>query len=280
MKGERRVLIVEDSMAQIGHLFEVVRIAGFDPRAVVSLGEAKAALGERGYDILLTDIHLTVSRDQDSFEGLELLSFVRSEYPEVLCLAMSSDPKVETYREAVRRGALHFFRKPILGGDEFRIGVESAKSRQGLLQSVHKGGDRRRDALLTRFPDGLVIDEHTRTVARKVASSRKLPLTLLGETGTGKEEIAKLVHRYRVELDGGVPFVPVNCANLTGDLSASLLFGHRKGAYTGADETTNGFIGEANGGILFLDEIHALSPACQQRLLIPIPETRSAQVVQ
>jgi DNA-binding NtrC family response regulator len=100
-----------------------------------------------------------------------------------------------------------------------------------------------------------------------VALSRRLPLTLYGETGTGKEEIAKLVHRYRVELDGGVPFVPVNCANLTGDLAASLLFGHRKGAFTGADETTSGFIGEANGGILFLDEIHALPPTCQQRLL-------------
>jgi DNA-binding NtrC family response regulator len=70
-----------------------------------------------------------------------------------------------------------------------------------------------------------------------------------------------------VELDGNIPFVAANCANLNGDLAASLLFGHRKGAFTGADQTTTGFIGEANGGILFLDEIHALHPACQQRLL-------------
>jgi DNA-binding NtrC family response regulator len=267
MRHGARVLIVEDSMAQIGHMLDVARVAGFEPRAVVSQAEAKEALRDRSYDVLLTDIHLTASRDQDSFEGLELLSFVRAEHPEVFCLAMSSDPKIETYREAVKRGALHFFRKPILGGDEFRIGVESARSRRGLLTAARRSSDSRNEALISRFPDGLVIDDHIRTVARKVALSRRLPLTLYGETGTGKEEIAKLVHRYRVELDGGVPFVPVNCANLTGDLAASLLFGHRKGAFTGADETTSGFIGEANGGILFLDEIHALPPTCQQRLL-------------
>jgi DNA-binding NtrC family response regulator len=268
MKLGVRVLIVEDSMAQLGHLLEVVRTAGFEPRAVVSLAEAKEALRDRGYDVLLTDIHLTSSRDQDSFEGMELLSFMRTEHPDVLCLAMSSDPKIETYREAARRGAVHFFRKPILGGDEFRIGVESARSRRGLLAAARRTlGGPFSEGLAGRFPDGLVIDEHTRTVSRKVALSRRLPLTLYGETGTGKEEIARLVHRYRVELDGNIPFVAVNCANLNGDLAASLLFGHRKGAFTGADQTTTGFIGEANGGILFLDEIHALHPACQQRLL-------------
>ena len=87
------------------------------------------------------------------------------------------------------------------------------------------------------------------------------------EKGTGKKEVAKIVHRMRSEAQGVTPFVAINCANLTGDTAVSMLFGHRKGAFTGADETTVGYVGEADGGILFLDEVHAISADCQKRLL-------------
>jgi len=267
MKRNTRVLIVEDSLAQVGHILTIVREAGFEPRAVISFTEAKDALASASFDILMTDIHLTASLDQDSFEGLNLLDFAAENHPEMLCLAMSSDPKIETYRRALKRGALHFFRKPLLSGDEFSIGVESARSRRVLSK---RGDVLRQDAYdksQAHVADGLVIDARTREIAQKVALSRQIPLVITGETGTGKEEIAKLVHRRRVEIDGALPFVAVNCANLTSDLAASLLFGHRKGAFTGASETTNGFVGEANGGILFLDEIHALPMQIQQRLL-------------
>jgi len=262
VKAALKILVVEDSLPQMAAILETVRMAGCEPSGVTSLREAQDALASASFGALLTDIHLTSTMEQDSYEGLELLAYVRKNHPEMLCLAMSSDPKLETYRKALARGALHFFRKPIFSGDELAIGLEAARARR-VLERVSAPASK----LHGIAPDGLVIDEATRSIAQKVALSRQIPVVISGETGTGKEEIAKLIHRRRVELEGALPFVAVNCANLTGDLASSMLFGHRKGAFTGATETTPGYVGEADGGLLFLDEIHALPLSCQQRLL-------------
>jgi DNA-binding NtrC family response regulator len=269
MKKNKRILVVEDSKQQLGQILDTIKMAGYEPMAVTSIAEAKAAFTSTVYPILLTDMHLTSSLKQDTFEGLELLSFVKTNHPEVLPLMMSSDPKLETYQKAQALGALHFFRKPILSADEFSIGLASAKLKLFYERSSRSGMPPTAlpNELLEFAPDGVLIDAQTRLLASKVAASRTIPIVIHGETGTGKEEIAKLIHRNRVANEGSLPFVCVNCANLSGDLSASVLFGHKKGAFTGATETTNGFIGEADGGILFLDEIHALSASCQQRLL-------------
>ena len=112
-----------------------------------------------------------------------------------------------------------------------------------------------------------MVSDAIRETVRKIAAHGRVPVVIYGETGTGKEEVAKLIHRRRVELGGPIPFVPVNCANLRGGTAVSTIFGHKKGAFTGATETTSGFVGEAHGGILFLDELHALTLECQQHLL-------------
>jgi transcriptional regulator with AAA-type ATPase domain len=106
-----------------------------------------------------------------------------------------------------------------------------------------------------------------RRAAEIVARNREIAAVIYGETGTGKEEIAKLIHRRRVALEGPVPFISVNCANLNSELADSILFGHVKGAFSGADRNTVGLVGEADGGILFLDEIHTLSLKTQYKLL-------------
>jgi DNA-binding NtrC family response regulator len=116
--------------------------------------------------------------------------------------------------------------------------------------------------------ENLIIDRDEDFKACILAKNEELASIIQGETGTGKEEFAKLVHRKRIYLQGAVvPFVSVNCANFNNDLSLSLLFGHVKGAFSGAEKSTDGFIAEANGGILFLDEIHTLSIETQQKLL-------------
>lgn len=120
---------------------------------------------------------------------------------------------------------------------------------------------------LAKCADGYVIDMEVREFARKIARHKRVPTLLYGETGTGKEEVAKLIHSNRCKEEGNIPFVAVNCANLTSTLAESLLFGHKKGAFTGATESTEGFIGAANGGILFLDEVQYLPPECQRNLL-------------
>jgi DNA-binding NtrC family response regulator len=115
--------------------------------------------------------------------------------------------------------------------------------------------------------EGLVITPYHLRQARMVWSHPRLACVIYGETGTGKEEVAKLIHRKRCAVSGAIPFVPVNCANLNGDLADSLLFGHTKGSFSGADRTTPGLIGEADGGVLFLDEVHTLSLQTQYKLL-------------
>ncbi len=115
--------------------------------------------------------------------------------------------------------------------------------------------------------DDLVIEPDINQLASIVAKNASVVCVVSGETGTGKEEFAKLVHQRREFLNGPSPLVSVNCAHMNGDLAQSLLFGHTKGAFSGADKSTIGLVGEANGGILFLDEIHTLSIETQQKLL-------------
>ncbi|MBM4254194.1 MAG: sigma-54-dependent Fis family transcriptional regulator [Deltaproteobacteria bacterium] len=264
----RKILIVEDDVSQLNRYLEMATRIGLDADGADSLEKALAYLDNVNYQFVLTDMHLQSGR-QNSYEGLELLKEVKTNHPETVPLAMSADPKIETYRRVQAEGVAHFFRKPILGEEELQIHIEAAMR---LRRSSVAGGRKRSvpempSHLIEKYPDGLVISSDIRTRARKAAVSSTIPVIITGETGTGKEEVAKLVHRLRTEIDGTIPFVPVNCANLTGDTAVSMLFGHKKGAFTGAEETTVGYVGEANGGILFLDEIHALSEDCQKRLL-------------
>ena len=189
--------------------------------------------------------------------------------PEVIPLAMTSDPKIETYQNVLKEGVEHLFRKPIVSKDELLIHLNAARSRR-LVGSLVKRRPRDTglpERIRKKCPDGIVVSDAIRETVRKIAAHGRVPVVIYGETGTGKEEVAKLIHRRRVELRGPIPFVAVNCANLSGETAVSSLFGHKKGAFTGATETTSGFVGEAHGGILFLDEIHALTTECQQRLL-------------
>ncbi|SMF07933.1 sigma-54-dependent transcriptional regulator [Pseudobacteriovorax antillogorgiicola] len=114
--------------------------------------------------------------------------------------------------------------------------------------------------------EGILL-RHKDLAAIRFSSQSSLPVVIMGETGTGKEEVAKLIHKACLLRDPKTPFVSANCANLDGNLVTSTLFGHRKGSFTGADQSTKGLIGEADGGIFFLDEIHYLPLESQQRLL-------------
>ena len=117
------------------------------------------------------------------------------------------------------------------------------------------------------FRDSVIMSEANKNIAKRLAENLEIPVLINGETGTGKEIFARLIHSYREDREATVPFIAVNCATLNKDTAASILFGHKKGSFTGALETTEGYIGEANGGILFLDEIHHLTSDCQARLL-------------
>lgn len=261
------ILIVEDDPGQLKRYLELARDAGLEPRGAMTLDDALAILGAASFQYILTDVHLSSSRSLDSYEGIRILHFVKENLPEAFPLAMTADPKIETYHKVLAEGALYLFRKPIISSDELQIHLEAARSRR-----VSGAGKRTVEIQLPRriqelCPDGVVLAGAIRETARMIAAHGHVPVVIYGETGTGKEEVARIIHRRRVEVEGPIPLIAVNCAYLNGETALSMLFGHKKGAFTGADQTTNGYIGDANGGILFLDEIHTLSVACQQRLL-------------
>lgn len=267
METKEIFLIVEDDLKQLARYKELVEKLGYIVFAVDNKIEAIKILDHKSVSVLLSDIHL--SANANLLDGLEIIEYAKNNSPEVIALAMSNDPDIATYHKALNMGAAHFVKKPIVREDEIAFGIEVAKNKLLLskVSNVLFANYNLPQEILRKCPDGMVLNESLRNQAAKIAAAKKLPTIISGETGTGKEEFAKLIFRERCKRDGTVPFVSVNCGNIDDNMAASLLFGHIKGSFTGAISTTNGYIGEADGGILFLDEIHCLSKTMQQRLL-------------
>ncbi len=265
MKREDVLLIVEDNSFELQSYMILAKNAGLKALGVSTIQDARKVLESCRVDILLTDMFL--SAGSKSPEGLDLLEEAREMQVQIVPIVMSSHPDVKIYQQAMDRGALFALKKPLINADEILIAINSAKEKR-LLKHVQNNEQRALSPELESIcPDGLCVEANVLKWIRVAAETTDLPVVIQGETGTGKEEVAKLIAKYRKKKEGEIPFLSVNCSLLDGNLSQSLLFGHKKGAFSGAYTTTQGFVGEADGGILFLDEIHTLSIACQQKLL-------------
>lgn len=270
MLKDRRVLVVEDNKIEIERVEKLLAElqAKFSVRHTI--GEAEQVLQDERFDFLLSDLHIETKAGFERPDGLSLIAFARTQQPDLIIIANSSDPRADIWSEALAAGAQHFIRKPILRADELVIAFGLASERRNLVSTTVRKKlppDGHWSRFAEEHPEGLVIDKTVLSKTRGLARRNTATCVLMGESGTGKEEVARLIHRFRCQIEGQIPFVAVNCATIAGNLLESLLFGHRKGAFTGADKTTNGFIADANGGILFLDEIHTLDIQSQQKLL-------------
>lgn len=266
---KRKILVVEDNKAEAEQAEKLLIELQAKFSICRTIGEAEKALQEERFDYFLSDLHIETRAGFERPDGLGLIAFAREQQPSLIIVANSSDPRVDIWNEALTAGAQHFIRKPILRADELLIAFSLAAERKSFItnSSRKKLFEGHWNRFSEQYPEGIVIDRNVLSTVRGLAKRNTTTCVLIGETGSGKEEIARLVHRFRCQNEGQIPFVPVNCATITNSLMESLLFGHRKGAFTGADRTTNGFIADANGGILFLDEIHTLDISSQQKLL-------------
>ena len=247
-----RILVVEDDATLGASLRQRLELEGFKVRWDRSASEARAALDGDAPDIILSDIRLP---DGDG-ESVMRQHFARSGMVPVIFMTAYGD--IDQAVRLVRDGALDYVSKPF--------------DLDALVDTLQVIASRRRSpagSTADPFSDSPAMERTGSTLRR--AAAIDLPVLLLGETGTGKEVAARYVHEAGPRK--GRPFVPVNCGALPADLADSLLFGHERGAFTGAGAAHRGFFEEAEDGTLFLDEIGDLPPALQVKLL-RVLETR------
>ncbi|WP_297394545.1 sigma-54 dependent transcriptional regulator [Acidiferrobacter sp.] len=248
------VLIVDDDRKIRLTLGIFLERRGYRVRDVASVKAALTALKEFRTDIVLSDLKM------EGAGGIELLAAIKSEYPSLPVIIMTAYATVEKAVEAIKLGAADFIVKPFAPAE-----IEQVLSRNIHIQGLETENRNLRVALgkedlITRSE----VLRRTLVMAERFAHSEATVL-ILGESGTGKSMIARRIHVASARSKG--PFVEVNCASLSPTLLESELFGHCKGAFTGAVKDKVGRLESADGGTLFLDEVSELSAEGQAKLL-------------
>jgi len=257
-KTSAHLLVVDDDPVTVNLLKEVLTKEGYEVITALSGQEAMARGMEDFFDIVITDMRLG---DQD---GMEVLRSFRKLTPETTVIMITAFGSIETAIEAIREGAFDYISKPFKL-DEIKFTIRKALEQRRLLQENRFY----RQELLSKYQFKNVIGRTSqmfqvyKTIA-KVADTKSTVL-LYGERGTGKELIARSLHYNSHRNDR--PFIPVDCASLVENLMESELFGHVRGAFTGALITKKGLFEEADGGTIFLDEVTNLSLSIQAKLL-------------
>jgi two-component system NtrC family response regulator len=267
MSRSTTVLVVEDDGAQrdmlAGFLEHAQVPGGLAVQTAADASEARAALAAGAVDVVVTDVRMPGD------DGLDLLAWTRTHHPLVDVIVVTAYGSVEIAVEAMRRGAHDFLTKPV-DLDVLEQRLARLAERRALEGEVR----RLRDQLDARLgADGVVAEsaamQDVLRVCRKMAPTDATVL-VTGESGTGKEVVAGLLQAWSRRADG--PFLRINCGALPESLLESELFGHVRGAFTGAESDRPGLFREADGGTLFLDEIGEVSPAVQVRLLRVLQE--------
>ncbi|HKB14442.1 MAG TPA: sigma-54 dependent transcriptional regulator [Planctomycetota bacterium] len=253
-----RILVVDDEPGQAEAIEEGLSRVGYDCEVAHSGGEALEALARSRYDLLVTDL---VLRDRD---GIEVLREAKRRDATLSVLILTGHGSVEVAVRAMKEGAFDFLEKPIQL-EALRVSVareiESRRLRHE-VRDLRRALDRRYG--FEEFVGHSPAMEKVLDTVAQVAPTNATVL-ILGETGTGKELVARALHRHSPRREGR--FVPVNAAGLAETLIESELFGHEKGAFTGAIASKQGWIEVADGGTLFLDEIGDMPPTTQAKLL-------------
>lgn len=256
---KRRLLLVEDDGALADGLGALLRDLDLEVRHVFDAEAARGLLAGFEPDVVLTDVRLPGG------DGLALMEEVRTSRPGLPVIVMTAHGTAETAIEATRRGAHDYLVKPFEPAELMDL-VESALEHSRLAREPV--------SLATDDDDGgasgpvlLGRSRALQSVCKELGrvAGTPMPVLVLGETGTGKELVARALFQYGTRRDG--PLIAVNCASVPETLLESELFGHERGAFTGADRRRIGRFEQASGGTLFLDEIGELSAATQAKLL-------------
>ena len=263
------IVIVDDEPDMVENCARILRRAGYrcltatDPHRALALVESDAP------DLMLSDLKMP------GMDGIELLRRAHDVDPALPVIVITAFASIESAVAAVKEGAFDYLPKTFTV-DQLQVSVERALRQRHLQAENRNLRDQLHatfglDNVIGRSPAMVRIFELVKKAARSDAN-----ILIVGESGTGKELIARAVHANSPRVSG--PFVPVDCASLPEPLLESELFGHEKGAFTGAIKTKPGLIEMAHRGTLFLDEIGDIAPALQSKLLRAIQERQVRRV--
>jgi len=255
-----RILIVDDEPDVLGFMQELLERKGYEIETAASGEQALLLLAEAAPALLITDLRMP------RMDGLELLSLVREQNPNLPAIVLTAASDVSTAVRAMRAGAADYLTKPIDVGS-LLLSVERTLEHRDLQTEA----ENLRRQLSAKNQEGLagllgtsLPMQRIYRMARQVAPARASVL-ITGESGTGKGQLARVIHDLGPRRSA--PFVSVHCAALAESLLESELFGHEKGAFTGAEKRRLGRFEQAEGGTLFLDEIGEIPITTQLKLL-------------
>lgn len=260
-----KILVVDDEKIAVRNLKHILTKENYDVAMAQSGSQALKMLDEAEgdeFDVVLTDLRMP------GVDGMEVLEKTKLLYPDTEVIVVTGYATVDSAIDAVKAGAYHYVSKPFKL-DEVRRVVRKALEKREL-----KMENRRLKETIAKTQGVSIIteDPEMRTIlrtARQIAQG-DVSILITGESGTGKELMAKFIHENSPRAKG--PFMAVNCGVFTEELLSNELFGHEKGAFTGADRKQTGLIESTEGGTLFLDEITEMTPGMQVKLLRALQE--------
>jgi len=269
MLRQSRVMIVDDDPETLALLREVIAKEGYQVESAEDAESALRQIGDWQPDLVITDIHMP------GMDGLALLAAVREKAPEILVILLTAYGSLKTAVDAIKAGAFDYLSKPFIVED-IRLVVRRALEHKKLQRENRSLRDQLRERY--RFDNLVGSSPGMVAVYRLVARVAETDSTVLiqGESGTGKELIARAIHANSARSNG--PFVAIDTGSLAESLLESELFGHERGAFTGAVASRKGLLEQAHQGTCFLDEIADLSPVMQSKLLRSLQEREIRRV--
>lgn len=263
LRSGSEILVVDDERVAVKNLTHVLGKEGYRVTTASSGPAGMKALRERDFDLVLTDLRMAKA------DGMDVLRYCRDNHPDTAVIMITGYATVDSAVDAMKEGAFHYIAKP------FRLDEVRHLTSEALEMVKLRKENRRLSELIDSYGEESRILTQDAGMERVLETARQIApsdcnVVISGESGTGKELLARRIHEESHRRNA--PFVGINCGAFTEDLLANELFGHEKGAYTGATEAKGGLIEAASGGTLFLDEITEMPTAMQAKLLRVIQE--------
>lgn len=249
---KRKILIVEDNVSLSQRQKDWFEQAGYDTMTAMNEPAARALIRRHQFDLILSDVRLPEG------DGISLLEWLKKEKRDIPFIITTEYVSVPDVVRTIKLGAKDYLPKPVHREHLLELAEE-------IFRPLATVRTKPKDLFRRTCPRILEVERFARLVAPSDMS-----VLILGANGTGKESVAQSIHEYSERV--GMPFVAVNCSILPLELAPSMLFGHEKGAFTGADAAKPGFFDMAKGGMLFLDEIGTMSFEIQSMLLRVLQE--------